>query len=73
MNPGYLLDELVHNIKDSCPKILVIGKPVFNVAKKAAIECGIADCNIYFMEDKAHKQYQSVWSLVGTEELKSHW
>jgi 4-coumarate--CoA ligase len=69
-NPGYILDELVYHIKDSRPKILVIGKPVFDVAKKAAIECGITDGNIYMMEEEAHEQYRSIWSLVGKEELE---
>jgi acyl-CoA synthetase (AMP-forming)/AMP-acid ligase II len=69
-NPSYLLDELVHHIKDSGPKVLVVGKPIIEVAKKAAIECGIAESNIYMMEDDAHEQYQSIWSLAGTEELE---
>ncbi|KIM78767.1 hypothetical protein PILCRDRAFT_75136, partial [Piloderma croceum F 1598] len=69
-NPSYLLDELVHHIKDSRPKVLVVGKPIIEVAKKAAIECCIAESNIYMMEDDVHEQYQSIWSLAGTEELE---
>jgi 4-coumarate--CoA ligase len=69
-NPGYLFDELVHHIKDSRPKVLVVGKPVFEVAKKAAAECGIPDRNIYVMEEEDHEGYKSIWSLVGDEELE---
>lgn len=60
----------MHHIKDSRPKVLVVGKPVIEVAKKAAIACGIADHNIYMMEEDAHEQYKSIWSLVGIEELE---
>jgi 4-coumarate--CoA ligase len=69
-NPSYLFDELVHHIKDSRPKVLVVGKSVIEVAKRAAIECGIADQNIYMMEEEAHEQYKSIWSLAGHEELE---
>jgi 4-coumarate--CoA ligase len=65
-----MLDELVHHIKDSRPKVLVVGKPVFEVAKKAAIECGIADDNIYVMEEDDYQQYKSIWSLASEEELE---
>ena len=60
----------MHHIKDSCPKVLVVGKPTFEVAKKAVITCGIADHNIYMMEEDAHEQYKSIWSLVGIEKLE---
>jgi acyl-CoA synthetase (AMP-forming)/AMP-acid ligase II len=69
-NPGYLYDELVHHIKDSRPRVLVVGKSVFDVAKKAAVECGIDDYNIYIMEEDDHEQYKSIWSLAGKEELE---
>jgi 4-coumarate--CoA ligase len=48
----------------------VVGKPVIEVAKKAAIKCGIAESNIYMMEEDAHEQHQSIWSLASTEELE---
>jgi acyl-CoA synthetase (AMP-forming)/AMP-acid ligase II len=69
-NPDYLLDELVHQITTSRPKVLVVGKAVLEVAKKAAVECGIADHNIYIMEEDDHGRYRSIWSLAGTEELE---
>jgi 4-coumarate--CoA ligase len=69
-NPGYVFDELVHHIRDSRPKVLVVGKAIIEVAKKAAIECGIADYNIYIMEEEGHEQYKSIWSLAGKEELE---
>ena len=48
----------------------MVGKPVFEVAKKAAAECGIPDRNIYVMEEEDHEGYKSIWSLVGDEELE---
>jgi 4-coumarate--CoA ligase len=50
--------------------VLVVGKPVFEVAKKAGAECGIPDRNIYVMEEEDHDGYKSIWSLVGDEELE---
>jgi acyl-CoA synthetase (AMP-forming)/AMP-acid ligase II len=69
-NPAYLVDELVHHIKDSGAKVIVVGKPVLEVAKKAAAKCGIADHNIYILEEEGHDRYKSIWSLVGKEELE---
>lgn len=69
-NPGYSYDELVHHIKDSRPRVLVVGKSIFDVAKKAAVECGIDDYNIYIMEEDDHGEYKSIWSLAGKEELE---
>jgi acyl-coenzyme A synthetase/AMP-(fatty) acid ligase len=40
------------------------------VAKTAALECGIADQNIYIMEEEGHEHYKSIWSLAGKEELE---
>ena len=65
-----MLDELVHHIQDSRPKVIVVGKLVFEVAKKAAAQCGFLDRNIYVMEEEGHKHYKSIWSLVGKEELE---
>jgi acyl-coenzyme A synthetase/AMP-(fatty) acid ligase len=48
----------------------VVGEPVFEVARKAAVECGISDSNIYIMEEKDHGKFKSIWSLVGEEELE---
>jgi len=69
-NPGYLFDELVHHINDSRPKVIVAGKSVFEMAKRAAITCGIADHNVYVMEEDGHEGYRSIWSLAGSEELE---
>ena len=69
-SPIYKLNELVYHIQDSRPKVLVVGKPVFEVAKQAAIECGITDNNIYVMEEDDYQQYKSIWSLAGEEELE---
>ena len=63
-------NELVHHIQDSRPKVIVVGKPVFEVAKKAAVQCGIPKHNIYVMEEEDHEQYRSIWSLAGKEELE---
>ena len=65
-----MFEELVHHIKDSRPTVLVVGEPVFEVAEKAAAECGISDYNIYVMEEKDHGKFKSIWSLVGEEELE---
>lgn len=62
--------ELVHHIKDSRPKVLVVGESVFELAREAAIECGISDSNIYIMEETDHGNFKSIWSLVGEEELE---
>src|ERR1700729_280451 len=76
-SPIYKLNELVYHIQDSHPKIFVVGKPVFEVSKQAAIKCGITDNNIYIMEEDNYQQYKSIWSLAGEEELEprrlSHW
>jgi 4-coumarate--CoA ligase len=60
----------VHHIHDSRPKVLVVGKPVFDIAKKAAAQCGLLDHNIYMIEEEGHGKYKSIWSLVGKEELE---
>ena len=60
----------MHHISDSRPKLLVVGKPVFDVAKRAAFHCGIPDDNIYMMEEEDHQDYKSIWSLAGKEELE---
>ena len=71
-NPAYQVDELVHHIKDAGASVLIVGKPVFKVAKEAALKCGIADHNIYMMEEEDHGRHKSVWSLAGYEELEIH-
>jgi acyl-CoA synthetase (AMP-forming)/AMP-acid ligase II len=48
----------------------VVAKPVFDIAKKAAAQCGLLDNNIYMIEEEGHGKYKSIWSLVGKEELE---
>jgi len=47
-----------------------VGKSVFKVAKQAALKCGIADHNIYVMEEEDYGRHKSIWSLAGYEELE---
>jgi 4-coumarate--CoA ligase len=69
-NSTYQVDELEHQINDSGAKVIVVGKSVIEVAKKAAIKCGIADRNIYVMDEGGYEQYKGIWSLAGHEELE---
>jgi 4-coumarate--CoA ligase len=69
-NPTYQVDELEHQIKDSDAKVIVVGKSVIEVAKAAAIRCGIADHNIYITEEEDHEHFKSIWSLASFEELE---
>ncbi|KIM77172.1 hypothetical protein PILCRDRAFT_825520 [Piloderma croceum F 1598] len=69
-NPTYQVDELEHQIKDSDAKVIVVGKSVIEVAKGAAIRCGIADHNIYITEEEDHEHFKSIWSLASFEELE---
>lgn len=50
--------------------MLVVGKPVFEVAKSAASECNIPDHNIFMIEEESYDKCQSIWSLAGPEELE---
>jgi acyl-coenzyme A synthetase/AMP-(fatty) acid ligase len=49
---------------------LVVGKSVLEVARKAAVKCGISDHSIYLMEEEDYEHHKSIWSLAGTEELE---
>ena len=60
----------MHHIQDSRASVIIVGKSVFEVAKKAAIKCGIADHNIYIMDEEDHCHHKSIWSLAGREELE---
>jgi 4-coumarate--CoA ligase len=50
--------------------VIIVGKSVIEVAKAAAIRCGIVDHNIYIMEEEDHEHFKSIWSLASFEELK---
>jgi len=69
-NSTYQVDELEHQINDSGAKVIVVGKSIIEVAKKAAVKCGIADRNIYVMDEEGYEHYKSIWSLVSHEELE---
>ncbi|KIM78766.1 hypothetical protein PILCRDRAFT_824179 [Piloderma croceum F 1598] len=69
-NPTYQVDELVHHIKDAGASVLIVGKPVFKMAKQAALKCGITDHNVYMIEEQDHGGHKSIWSLAGYEELE---
>ena len=69
-NPTYAVPELVHHIKDSRAKILVVGQSVLAKAIAAAAECEIPGQNIYMIEEESHGKYQSVWTLAGREEFE---
>ncbi|KAF7965136.1 hypothetical protein HWV62_45418 [Athelia sp. TMB] len=73
-NPGYLLDELTHHIRDSCARVLVVGKDMFNIALQAAEKCGIPNKDVYVLEPedltRGGLQFKSIWSTMGSEELE---
>jgi acyl-CoA synthetase (AMP-forming)/AMP-acid ligase II len=69
-NPNYQVDELVHQISNSGAKLLVVGKSVLEVAKMAAVKCGISERSIYLMEEEDYEHHKSIWSLAGTKELE---
>lgn len=60
----------MHHIKDSGAKFIVVGRPVFEIGKSAATECGIAESNIFMVEEDPHDKHKSIWSLAGQEELE---
>jgi len=55
---------------DSGAQVIVVGKSVIEVAKAAAIRCGIANYNVYVMEEEDHEHFRSIWSLASFEELE---
>jgi acyl-CoA synthetase (AMP-forming)/AMP-acid ligase II len=69
-NAAYQVDELIYQINDSRSKLIVVDKSLLEVAKQAAIKCGLTDRSIYLMEEEDYEQHKSIWSLAGREELE---
>lgn len=69
-NPAHTVPDLVHHIKDSGAKALVVGKAIIDVALVAAAECGIDSQNVFMIEEESYEMYRSIWTLLGPEELE---
>ncbi|KAL9030340.1 MAG: hypothetical protein Q9196_001535 [Gyalolechia fulgens] len=69
-NPGYTLDELAFQLKDSGAKALVTQKSLLPVATKAAKQVGIPDDRIILIGDDGHetlrfKHFRSIRNPAG--------
>ncbi|KAL8657005.1 MAG: hypothetical protein Q9226_002347 [Calogaya cf. arnoldii] len=74
-NPGYTVDELAFQLKDSGAKALVTQKALLPIATKAAKEAGIPDDRIILLgddrdESMRFKHFQSVQNLAGTSRYR---
>ncbi|KAI4168215.1 MAG: hypothetical protein LQ343_006543 [Gyalolechia ehrenbergii] len=74
-NPGYTVDELAFQLKDSRAKALVTQKSWLSVATKAAKQVGIPEDRIILVgddRDETHrfKHFQSIRNLAGTSRYR---
>ncbi|KAL8767745.1 MAG: hypothetical protein Q9209_005831 [Squamulea sp. 1 TL-2023] len=74
-NPGYTVDELVFQLKDSGAKALVTQKTLLPVATKAAKEVGIPEDRIILLgdhrdESMRFKHFLSVRNIAGTSRYR---
>ncbi|KAL8879702.1 MAG: hypothetical protein Q9192_008178, partial [Flavoplaca navasiana] len=74
-NPGYTVDELAFQLKDSGAKALVTQKALLPTATKAAKQVGIPEDRIILLEVKRDesmqfKHFQSIRNLAGTSRYR---
>ena len=74
-NPGYTVDELAFQLKDSGAKALVTQKPFLEVALAAATQAGIPNDRIILMGDARDEQmrfkhFTSVQNTAGTSRYR---
>lgn len=74
-NPGYTVDELAYQLKDSGAKGLVTQVPFLNVAQKAAQKVGIPEDRIILIGDQRDesrwfKHFSSIRNLAGTNRYR---
>lgn len=74
-NPGYTVEELAFQLKDSGAKALVTQKPFLNVALEAAMQAGIPEERIILMgddkdESMRFKHFSSIRNIAGTSRYR---
>lgn len=74
-NPGYTIDELVHQLRDSGAKALITQLPQLDVALQAAKKVGIPEDRIALIGDAKHpegriKHFTSVRNISGTQRFR---
>lgn len=74
-NPGYTLDELVHQLKDSGARAIVTQLSQLDIAQQAAKKVGIPEERIALIGDAKHpegriKHFTSVRNISGTQRFR---
>lgn len=67
-NSGYSASELVHQITDSKPRVLVAGKEVICIAREA-LKLAKSNAKLYLLEEETADNVKSIWSLMTKDEL----
>lgn len=74
-NPGYTLEELAFQLKDSGAQALVTQKPFLDVAQQAAKQAGIPEDRIILIGDardetRKFKHFSAIRNLAGTNRYR---